>query len=101
MWEEAGCPSSGVLFNIKNNARSRYKYAVRRNKRRQNHVVRNKLSQSFSKKRKSNFWSVVKGLAKSHKSTCALIVDGISGGDNIASKYVRGGTALAIVIRQQ
>ena len=40
-----------------------------------------------SKKRKSNFWSVVKGLAKSHKSTCAPIVDGISGGDNIASKY--------------
>ena len=61
---------------------------VRRIKRRQNHLVRNKLSQSFSKKRKSNFCSVVKGLAKSHKSTCAPIVDGINGGDNIANKYV-------------
>ena len=39
VWEEAGCPSSGFLFNIKKNAKSRYKYAVRRIKRRQNHLV--------------------------------------------------------------
>ena len=31
------CPSSGLLFNIKKNAKSRYKYAVRRIKCRQNH----------------------------------------------------------------
>ena len=60
---------------------------IRRIKRRQNHLVRNKLAQSFSKKRKNNFWSVVKGLAKSHKPTCAPIVDGISGGNNIANMW--------------
>ena len=72
--EEAGCPSSGVLINIKTNAKSRYKYAVHRIKRRQNHLVRNKLSQSFSKKRKSNFWSVVKGLTKVHKLWMVSVV---------------------------
>ena len=87
VWDEAECPSSGVLFNIKKNAKSRYKYAVRRIKRRQNHLVRNKLAQSFSKKRKNNFWSVVKGLAKSHKPTCGPIVDGISGGNDIANMW--------------
>ena len=60
---------------------------VRRIKRRQNHLVRNKLAQSFSKKRKNTFWSVVKGLAEVYKPTCAPIVDGISGGNNMwASK---------------
>ena len=33
VWVEAGCPSSGVLFSIKKNAKSRYKYAHRRLKR--------------------------------------------------------------------
>ena len=80
VWEEAGCPSSVVLFNIKKNAESRYRYAVSRIKRRQNHLVRNKLTQSFTKKRKNNFWSVVKGLAKSHKPTCAIVDSGGSRG---------------------
>ena len=34
VWVEAGCPSAGVLFNIKRNTKSRFKYAVRRLKRR-------------------------------------------------------------------
>ena len=30
VWVEAGYPTSGVLFQIKKNAKSRYKYEVRR-----------------------------------------------------------------------
>ena len=62
MWEEVGCPSSGVLFNIKRSAKSRYKYAVRRLKRRlQNN--------SFARKR---FWSDVSRLNNSSGSNCVL-----------------------------
>ena len=30
IWREAGCPSVGVLFQLRKHAKSRYKYAVRR-----------------------------------------------------------------------
>ena len=47
VWDEAGCPSSGVLFKIKKSAISRYKYAV----------VWDKLAHPFAMKRKGRFWS--------------------------------------------
>ena len=42
VWLEAGSPSSGVLFHIKRRAKSRYKYAVRRLKRRHHFILREK-----------------------------------------------------------
>ena len=35
IWNEAGCPSSGVLHQIKKSTKSRYKYEIRRLKRKQ------------------------------------------------------------------
>jgi hypothetical protein len=52
VWEQAGCPASGALFDIKN---KKYKYSVRRLKCRQWHLLHQKLACSFSAK---GFWSV-------------------------------------------
>ena len=43
IWSEAGCPSSGVLFQIKKHTKSRYKHEVRRLKRKQNRLLQEKL----------------------------------------------------------
>jgi hypothetical protein len=38
LWIEAGCPSSGVLHSIKKSSKSRFKYEMRRLKRREHHL---------------------------------------------------------------
>ncbi len=39
IWVEAGCPGAGVLFDLRKETKTAYKYAVRRIKRRRNHIV--------------------------------------------------------------
>ena len=91
VWVEAGCPSSGVLFSIKKNAKRRYKYAHRRLKRRQQYMLQKKLACPFSQKTKeNNFWSDIKLLhrsSRSSKSHAVPIVDGVSRGDEIANVF--------------
>ena len=82
VWEEA---SSGVLFNIKRSAKSRYKYAVRRLKRRQRFLLQEKLAHSFSRKRKDRIWSDIRCLNNSSTPCSAPVLDGISGSRNIAN----------------
>ena len=89
VWVEAGCPSSGVLFSIKKNAKSRYKYAHRRLKRRQHFPLQKKLACSFAGKSKEEFWSDIKQLNKPSKSSRVPVVDGVSGCGNIARIKIR------------
>ena len=44
IWEESGCPSSGVLSQIKKNVKRRYKYEVGRLIRRQTSLLQKKLA---------------------------------------------------------
>ena len=86
IWKEAGCPKSGVLSQIKKTTKSRYKYWVRRLKRRQNILLQKKLALLLTKKNKKEFWSEVRCL---NRSTCSYtpVVDGVSGDENIANLF--------------
>ena len=53
LWEDAGHPSSGVLFQIKKNTKTRYKYEIRRLKRRQNVLLQDKFASLFASKNES------------------------------------------------
>ena len=75
IWEKAGCPNAGVLFQIK---KRRYKYEVRRLVCRQKYLLQNKLATSFAEKRKNSFWTHVRKL-NSSSSTLAPTIDGVSG----------------------
>ena len=85
MWEQAGCPSSGALCDIKKRTKRKYKTSVRRLKRKQQHLLRNKLARSFSSRRNNKFWSKVRQLNRSSTSSSSSIVDGVSGARNIAN----------------
>ena len=87
VWVEAGRPSSGALFNIKREAKRSFKSSVRRLKRRQQYLVRDKLAKSFASKKKDTFWSEVKRLKSAKNSSCSPVVDGISGAMNIANLF--------------
>ena len=86
VWKEAGCPKSGVLFQIKKCTKTRYKYEIRRLKRRQTVLVQKKLAALFAKKTKRDFWSEVRRLNRSFSSSTP-VVDGISGSKNIANLF--------------
>ena len=75
-----------MLFQIKRNAKRRYKYEVRRLVRRQKYLLQNKLATSFAEKRKNSFWTHVKKL-NSSTSTLAPTIDGVSGSRNIANVF--------------
>ena len=84
---EAACPSSGVLSNIRRKTKARYKFAVRRIKRRKHFIIREKLAYSREQKNAREFWDVVNRNIKSKHSSPAPIVDGISGDKEIADLF--------------
>jgi len=49
LWCDAGSPSSGVLHQLKLAAKRRYKYEVRRLKRRQSHIRRRRMAEALAK----------------------------------------------------
>ena len=55
LWSDNGCPSSGVLSQIRRKAKSRYKYAVRSLKRRKDHIVSKKISSALTGRTQSYF----------------------------------------------
>ena len=57
VWLEAGSPSSGVLTQIKKKAKYHFKYEVRRLKRREQYIRREKLTSAFSIRNKKKFGS--------------------------------------------
>ena len=74
VWSKAGFPSSGVLTQIKEHAKSRYKSEIRRLRRGQDRILRRNLASSFAQKKKSSFWSIVN---KDRASGKLQTVDGI------------------------
>ena len=86
LWDECGCPSSGVLFQLKKKTKSRYKYEVRRLKRRQKSLLQMKFVSSFTKKNKSEFWSDVHQLNRSYSNSTST-VDGASNSKSIADIF--------------
>ena len=89
LWCDSGCPSSGVLFQIKKHAKKRFKYEVRRLRRQQEHIKREQLGDALSQSRHNEFWKVVRNIAKSNKGTRSKIpcVDKCSSDTDIANAF--------------
>ena len=60
VWEEAGCPRSEALFNIKRYTKRKYKSSVRCLQHRQQYLLQEKVSKLYASKRMDSFWSKVK-----------------------------------------
>ena len=80
LWTDSGCPSSGVLFQIKRNAKHRFKYEVRRLKRRREHIIRDNIGNALSHSRHKDFWKEVRKLSRSTRGSRsnAPVIDGLS-----------------------
>ena len=87
VWKEAGSPCSGVLFDIKRHSRSRFKYEVRRLKRRDKHIRRNKLATALSAKNSKRFWAQVRQISSNKSSPSSPVVDSVCGASNIKNIF--------------
>ena len=87
VWEEAGCPSSGVLFTIKRKAKKRYKFEVRRIKHRHQYLIRDRFAHSFTKRKKDSFWLDVKIINKCNAPRFSPVVDDVNGDTNIVNVF--------------
>ena len=85
IWEEMGCPTSGVLFQIKKNTKTRYIYEVRHLTHRQN-VMLQKIALFCGRKNKKRFLSEIRRHNHSHLNL-PPVVDGVSGSRNIANYF--------------
>ena len=88
VWLEAGSPSVGVLAVIKKKSKSRYKYEVRRLKRRKEHIAREKLTKAFSIRNKKDFWKKVKQLRNTSQAPAHHRIDGIDDDKLLLSCFV-------------
>ena len=59
LWLDSSSPTAGVLFHIKKHCHCRYKYSVRRVRRRQDHIKSAKLAEALLQNHNRNFWSKV------------------------------------------
>ena len=86
LWLEAGSPFSAK----KKHAHRRYKYAVRRVRRKEEHLKRTRMTEALLNDPNSNFWSEVysvRRFSKNHTSAPAPVIDGVSGSDNTANLW--------------
>ena len=87
VWLEAGSPSSGVLIQIKKKAKCHFKYEVRRLKRRERYIRREKLTSAFSIRNKRKFWKQINQLKRGSHSSTNSVVDGLSDEDEISEVF--------------
>ena len=85
LWESAGKPSGGDLFNAKKQSKQQYKYAVRRLKRAGESIQNNKFVDNIVKGG-TNIYDEIKKFRGSGKS-CSSRVDDEVGSSNIADHF--------------
>ena len=70
VWSDCSCPTLSVLFHIKKNNKRRFKYEVRRLRRRQCYIRRKNLAAALSHSKPQKFWKQVKRISNSFYVYC-------------------------------
>ena len=86
VWKAAGKPQSGSLYDLKKNAKYRYKLAVRDAANQFDDKFSDELLDSYMNKEFTNFWHCWKKRT-CHKSPRVSSVDGLTGDVNIANRF--------------
>lgn len=87
LWADCSRPRIGAVAEIMRRTRAAYHYAIRRVKRDEDAVIRERFAQALIDDNQRNLWSEVKRL-RSHRPAPAKIVDGLSDAACIAKLFV-------------
>ena len=75
LWVSDGKPVSGVLFDLRKFARSKYHWAIKQVKKNKDTIIRNKTAQQLANKSYRDFWKTIKKLKGNEKVTAKVIDD--------------------------
>ena len=87
VWKQAGSPSAGVLHQLKRSSRARYKYEVRRLRRREHHIRRDRMAVALASSNSKTFWQQVKCVNRCKKPSSSCSIDGHSGAESISRHF--------------
>jgi hypothetical protein len=86
IWAQSGRPRSGCIADIMRRTRAAYHYAVRRVKRNEKDIVRQRFAEAVLTDNTRNFWTETKKLAN-QRHVGASIIDGCCDSYDIASLF--------------
>ena len=90
LWQQNGCPSSGIIADVRRRTRYKYHYAIRYVTKNKKSITANKMAQQILNSELKGFWANVKKV-NGVKSNLPCSVDSVVGQDKIsdlfASKY--------------
>jgi exonuclease III len=88
-WRQCGEPKQGVVYENKTEAKKQYMYAVRRHKRKEDQMRKERMAEAISSNATRDFYKEIKKLKP--KRTCAPSIDGLVSNSDItehlAEKY--------------
>ena len=89
IWQDCGCPSSGVVFQLKRKTKNRYKHEVRRLQRRQVHLKRERVGLALSEANSRDFWREIQQMKKASTGSTRnrKTINGFSSDNDIANTF--------------
>jgi len=73
IWKQCGKPQTGALYDVRQNTKRKYHYAVRRLKSREANLRKQRLAEALSNGKNRNFWTEVRKTLPCGKGTPAII----------------------------
>ena len=86
MWKSIGCPSLGLIADIRRSTRAKYHFSVKQAKRLQDTTRANKLAADLMNNNYIDFWKKVRSINREDKKLPSSIND-ISGEENISELF--------------
>ena len=86
MWKSCGKPAVGVVFDIRQRTKREYHYAMRRYKKSESRLRRERMGDLMLERDNRNFWKEVGKIAHK-KNVVAPVVDGVAADNEIAEVF--------------
>jgi Reverse transcriptase (RNA-dependent DNA polymerase)/Endonuclease/Exonuclease/phosphatase family len=86
LWLECGRPKTGVVADSMRRSRAAYHYTIKRIKKDEESIVRERVAASILEDRDRNFWSEIKRIRGNKAGTCRT-VDGFTDANGIAKLF--------------
>ena len=86
IWICNGKPTSGLLFDLRRFARSKYHWAIKQVKKNEDNIILNKTAQQLATKSYNDFWKTIKNL-RGNENVTAKVIDGNCTDETIAKHF--------------
>ena len=86
LWLDCGRPSSGAVADSMRRTRVRYHYAIRKSKKDEDLIIRERVASAMLNGRTRDFWAEIKRM-RGHRTCVSRVADGESEASSIAHLF--------------